>query len=354
MTKLHNTSTITFKDREFVKVSTELAFTDRIGTWKARWDMGRMHYFVEPGLYAIGDPTDISDVLVSANYKMSFDRLRASMAGRDAWILVLDTDGINVWCAAGKGTFGTDELVKRIEDVKLGEIISHKTLIVPQLGAPSVAAHTVRELSGFGVVFGPVRCEDLPAFIDAGYEATPGMRRIEFPLADRMVLIPVEIVFGFKYLIYVGLVVFLLSGFAGEGLYSSDMAMTYGLSNVKLLLFVFMIPVVLGPVLLPWLPGRAFCVKGLWIGLAMDAFLLWRILQLSRANPGMLCELDWFLPGAWLLVMPALASFVVMNYTGTTTYTSLSGVKKEMKVAIPLQAIAVVVASAFWIASLFV
>ena len=111
MTKLHNTTTITFNGRDIVKVPTELAFTERIGTWKARWNMGRMHYFVEPGLYAIGNPTDRSDVLVSANYKMSFDRLRVSMAGRDAWILVLDTDGINVWCAAGKGTFGTDELV---------------------------------------------------------------------------------------------------------------------------------------------------------------------------------------------------------------------------------------------------
>jgi acetyl-CoA decarbonylase/synthase complex subunit gamma len=352
MTKLNNATTITFNGREIVRVPAELDFTDRVGGWKARWNMGRMHYFVEPGLYAVGDPTEQSDVLVSANYKMSFDRLRASMAGRDAWVLVLDTDGINVWCAAGKGTFGTDELVKRIADVKLSEIVSHKKVIVPQLGGPSVAAHKVKELSGFSVVFGPVKCDDLPAFIDAGYEATAGMRKIEFSLKDRIVLIPVEIVFGFKYLIYIGLVVFLLSGFAGEGFYNSDMAMSYGLVNVKLLFIVFMIPVVLGPILLPYLLGRAFCLKGLWIGLAMDALLLWRITKVTIG--GGISELNWFLPAAWLLLMPAVASFVVMNYTGTTTYTSLSGVKKEMKIAIPLQAIAVVVASVLWVASLFV
>ena len=74
-----------------------------------------MDYRVEPGLYAVGSPTADSPVLVSANYKMSFDRLRSALPGVDAWILVLDTKGINVWCAAGKGTFGTDELVRRIE-----------------------------------------------------------------------------------------------------------------------------------------------------------------------------------------------------------------------------------------------
>ncbi len=352
MAKIHNTTTFTFNEREIVKVPAELDFADKMGMWKARWNMGRMHYFVEPGLYAVGDPTDRSDVLVSANYKMSFDRLRASMAGRDAWILVLDTDGINVWCAAGKGTFGTDELVKRIEDVRLSEIVSHKTVIVPQLGAPSVAADTVRELSGFSVVFGPVRCEDLAAFIDAGYEATPEMRRIEFSLKDRIVLIPVEIVFGFKYLIFIAMVLFLLSGFNGEGLYSTDNAIAFGLTNALLLFVVFMVSVVAGPVLLPWLGGRAFCLKGLWIGLAIDGLLLWQ--GIAGHNDCVSCGFNWFLVGAWLLAIPALASFVVMNFTGATTYTSLSGVKKEMKVAIPLQAIAVVLGSVLWIISLFV
>jgi len=352
MAKIHNTTTITFNDKQIVKVPAELDFTDRIGAWKARWNMGRMHYFVEPGLYAVGNPTEHSEVLVSANYKMSFDRLRASMAGQDAWILVLDTKGINVWCAAGKGTFGTEELVKRIGDVKLSEIVSHKMLIVPQLGAPSVAAHIVKELSGFSVVFGPVKCDDLPAFLDADCQASPQMRRIEFPLADRVVLIPVEIVFGFKYLLFIALVLFLLSGFAGERLYSSDMAIAYGLPNVFLLLVVFMVSVIAGPVLLPWLPGRAFCLKGLWIGLAIDGLLLWQ--GIVGHKDCVSCGFNWSLVGAWLLLIPALASFVVMNFTGTTTYTSLSGVKKEMKIAIPLQAIALAAGSILWVIALFV
>ena len=69
---------------------------DRTGTWKVRLGVGRMRYQISPGLYAVGKPTDDSPVLVSANYKMSFDRLRSQLVSLNAWILVLDTKGINV------------------------------------------------------------------------------------------------------------------------------------------------------------------------------------------------------------------------------------------------------------------
>lgn len=49
-----------------------------------------MHYAVEPGIYALNRPTEQSPVLVTANYKMSFDCLRKALPGQDAWILVLD------------------------------------------------------------------------------------------------------------------------------------------------------------------------------------------------------------------------------------------------------------------------
>ena len=118
-----------------------------------------------PGLYALGSPTPESPVFVSANYTLSFDALRSALAGVDGYILVLDTHGINVWCAAGKGTFGTDELVNRIQVTGLKDIVNHRTLILPQLAAPGVAAHQVRKRSGFKVEYGPVRAEDLPEYL---------------------------------------------------------------------------------------------------------------------------------------------------------------------------------------------
>jgi hypothetical protein len=95
--------------------SSHTTFKDTLGAWKVRWGIGRMNYKVEPGVYSIGTPDDTSPVLVSANYKLTFDKLRGKLSGLDCWLLILDTKGINVWCAAGEGTFGTDELVARIE-----------------------------------------------------------------------------------------------------------------------------------------------------------------------------------------------------------------------------------------------
>ena len=128
-------------------VSTRLTFKDKLGAWRMRWGIGRMDYTVDPELYAVGKPDKTSPVLVSANYKLTFDTLRKNLSGLDCRLLILDTRGINVWCAAGKGTFGTEELVNRIKEVGLKEIVDHRRLILPQLGATGVCGHEVLKRS---------------------------------------------------------------------------------------------------------------------------------------------------------------------------------------------------------------
>ncbi len=132
--KVHNLSFVVQNGREIPRVPTGLCFAERLGGWKVRWGLRRMKYAVEPGIYAVGNPDGDSVVLVSSNYKLSFDALRKELRGLDAWIIVLDTEGINVWCAAGKGTFGTDEIVSRIGLVELEKIVNHRKIILPQLG----------------------------------------------------------------------------------------------------------------------------------------------------------------------------------------------------------------------------
>jgi hypothetical protein len=134
---------------EVPRVKTDLDARDHLGAVRVRWNVARTQYRVPPGLYAVGEPGNDSPVLVSANYKLSFDSLRSVLSGRSAWILVLDTKGINVWCAAGKGTFGTDELVARVASAELARVVSHRKLVVPQLGAPGVSAPEVHRRCGF-------------------------------------------------------------------------------------------------------------------------------------------------------------------------------------------------------------
>ena len=161
-------------------VTSEWSKCDKWGRVRARVSAFRMDYSIKPGLYAIGTPDANSDVFVSANYKLSFDILRRELSGINGWILVLDTKGINVWCAAGKGTFGTDELVKQITDANLSGIVSHKKIIVPQLGAVGVKASEVKKKTGFSVSFGPVEAKDIKEYIKSNYHTSPEMRKPKF------------------------------------------------------------------------------------------------------------------------------------------------------------------------------
>ena len=112
-------------------VRTELAGEDRLGTLLARIGIIRDDYRVPPGLYGAGSPGEDSPVLVTANYKLTFDAVRRELAGLDCWLLVLDTCGINVWCAAGKKTFSTDELVRQVELTRLAD---KGIMMIPAMG----------------------------------------------------------------------------------------------------------------------------------------------------------------------------------------------------------------------------
>lgn len=326
------------------KVSAKLEWQDHWGSIKARWGVGRMDYTIDPGLYALGNPDNNSPVLVTANYKMSFDRLREAMPGRDAWILVLDTKGINVWCAAGKGTFGTDELIKRIESSRLRDIVSHRKLILPQLGAPGVAAHLVAQVSRFKVHYGPIRAKDMAAYLNAGLKTTAEMRIMTFPLKERVVLIPIELIETIKPFLIIAPILFILGGIGGPAGFWAN-AFNYGLFAVVAFLAAILGGAVINPIFLPYLPGRAFSIKGFSIGVTIAIILLClRDINL-QAWPGRIEAL------AWLLIIPAVAGYLAMNFTGASTYTSLSGVKKEMRWALPSEIAFAISGLLIWITS---
>ena len=298
---------------------------------------------VEPGLYAVGEPTEDSPVLVSANYKMSFDVLRKELGGKNVWILVLDTKGINVWCAAGKGTFGTDEIVKQIKNCQLDTIVSHKKIIVPQLGAPGVSAHKVRLQSGFKVVYGPVHAADLGEFFSNGLRATGEMRQVRFDLHERIVLIPMELMMLWRKAVLITILLILLSGFCRNG-FEIYRLLSVGLTSAGLFLTAYIAGGAIGPIVLPWLPGRAFSLKGAVLGVILIAVMSGYLLRTG----------NWAWTASWAIMIPVITSYMVMNFTGTSTYTSLSGVLREMKVAVPVQIGGAAIGLALWVVGLFI
>jgi hypothetical protein len=324
------------------QVATRLSVRDHLGTVRARLGIGRFHYTVAPGLYRVGEAGADAPVLVSANYKLSFDALRRELSGIGAWILVLDTRGINVWCAAGKGLFSSRELVGRVRGTGLETVVDHRRLILPQLAATGVTARTVKTGCGFEVLWGPVRATDIRAYLDAGLKAGPDMRRVTFDTLERLVLTPVEISQLPKPALWLLLAVFVLSGI-GPAVFSLAEAWHRGGILATACAVGVLTGAVAAPVLLPWLPGTAFAVKGAIAGVVGGV-----------ASAALFAGRTGF-PEALAMVLAAAAvsSYLTMNFTGSTPFTSPSGVEKEMRRAIPLQAGAAVVAAAVWVGAAF-
>jgi hypothetical protein len=307
-------------------VSTELDLSDYIGAAKVRLGINRDNYRVAPGLYAVGSPDQASDVFVTANYKLSFDTLRKNLSGLNGWILVLDTKGVNVWCAAGKGTFSTKELVNRIKQVSLDKIVNHKKVILPQLGATGVAAHIVKKESGFNVHYGPVRASDIQKFIRDGYRADKRMRLVTFMFKDRVKLIPNDFMYGKFYLLGAMVVLYLLSGVSRNGFSYKDFS-GEGAPAIFNVFLAYLSGIVITPIALPYIPARPFSLKGFYAGILV--FLILLFLNLTGINN--------FEKTSWFLIITSISSFLAMNFTGSSTFTSLSGVKKEMKISVPFQ-----------------
>jgi hypothetical protein len=302
-------------------VSARLRPQDRLQNCLARWGYRRMRYTVAPGLYAVGAPHPDSPVLVSANYKLSFDSLRVRLSGIDAWLLVVDTKGINVWCSAGKGTFSAGEIALRLTMSGLSKIVRHRRLILPQLSAPGVAAHEVTRLTKYQVIYGPVRAADIPEFLRRGNVADPAMRKVAFGFRDRLVLTPIELVHTWKVALPILAVLWVQRLLSGKSA-NWDIGTAF-LPYIGAILA----GAVLVPALLPWIPGRSFAFKG-WL-LGFVAALIYT--QVFRFGP--------IGTASQLAILPAISAFLALFFTGSSTFTSLSGVRKEMRIAVPVLSI---------------
>ncbi|MFC1844304.1 mercury methylation corrinoid protein HgcA [Thermodesulfobacteriota bacterium] len=324
-------------------INTDLKVLDRIGTLRARLGVARDRYRVAPGLYCVGTPDKNSPVMVTANYKLSFDSLRKELDGVDTWILVLDTRGVNVWCAAGKKTFSTEEVIRQVHGVGLDKLVLHRELILPQLGAPGISAHKVKKGCGFKVIWGPVKARDVKTFLNNGCKADMSMRQLTFSMGERLVLIPVELSLIVKPSLAILLAVFVLSGISPD-IFSLSSAWFRGLNGAAAYLMGVLAGAVVVPAFLPWLPMRQFYIKGIMTGLAGGIVL---ILYLGTG----VTRLEVL---TLLLLTTAVSSYAAMNFTGATPFTSPSGVEKEMRQGIPLQVIAVVIAIIAWVATPFI
>ncbi len=250
---------------------------------------------------------------------------------------MVDTRGINVWCSAGKKTFNAEEIAYQVRNAKLDQLVSHRELILPQLAASGVCARELPKLCGFKGRFGPILASMLPAYLKNG-KADETMRTVTFTLKERAVLLPLEICMLWKKLLVAAAAFLVLSGISPH-LYSFEAAYARGTIAVLATFMAIVTGTVLTPLLLPWIPLRQFWLKGAVLG-GFTGLLFLLIEGASINGIERLALLLWII---------GCSAFLAMNFTGSTPFTSLSGVEKEMRRGLPLQIGAAALALVFWI-----
>lgn len=213
---------------------------------------------VKPGLYAVGRPGPDSPVLVTGNFDLTVRRLAQAIDNRiDAWVLVADSAGINVWCAAGGGYFTAEKVIAAVKSTQLAEVVDHHRLILPQLCANGVDGWRIRQETGWGVHWGPVRAEAIPSYLASNGKKTEAMRWVRFPLKDRLEMVTVTLGF-YALLILIPVIIFW-----------RDIFWPVAISLIALSYFYAVVH--------PWLPGR----DGLWKSISLTVIALGGLLTYS-------------------------------------------------------------------------
>jgi ferredoxin len=137
------------------------------------------------GLIKIGNPKRNSPVLVTCNYYLTVERLKRKLKGLDLYLLVANSRGINVWCAATGGHFTHHDIISAIKVSEIEDLTDTRTIILPQLAAAGVESRQIKKKTGWKVIWGPVNAKDIPKFLESNFEKTDEMRKVKFPLSDR-------------------------------------------------------------------------------------------------------------------------------------------------------------------------
>ena len=140
----------------------------------------------EPDTVLIGNPDKSSPVLVTCNFDYTVRHLKDYLEKEqlDCFLLVVNTKGTNVWCAAAEGIFTTDTVLSHLKVYNVRELVNHHQLILPQLSVAGVKRKELKE-HGWEGIYGPVYFADLKEFLNNGLTKNKDMQALEYGYWER-------------------------------------------------------------------------------------------------------------------------------------------------------------------------
>jgi len=140
----------------------------------------------KPGLIKIGNPNQNSPVFLTCNFHLTVERIKKALRGINCYLLVANSKGINVWCAAIGGHFTNHKVISILKTSGIEKLVSHRKVTLPQLAASGIEAKTIKNRTGWEIIWGPVYAKDIPLFINNNFQKTLPMREVGFPLPQRI------------------------------------------------------------------------------------------------------------------------------------------------------------------------
>jgi NAD-dependent dihydropyrimidine dehydrogenase PreA subunit len=138
------------------------------------------------GLRVLGHPDRGSPVFLTGNFGLTVQRVQHALRGIDGYLLVANSRGINVWCAATGGLFTDHDVVSVLKTSGIEDRVDHRRVVLPQLAATGIDGKAIREKTGWKVVWGPVEADAVPRFLEQRMKATRAMRTVRFPWRERL------------------------------------------------------------------------------------------------------------------------------------------------------------------------
>ena len=97
----------------------------------------RIYPAVDAGIYEIGEPNNMSPIFVTSNYRLTKIPVEIDIKGAnvDAYLLVVDSEGIGIESAVAGGQFNAGSIAEAAKEYGAFEKVNHRILILPGMAA---------------------------------------------------------------------------------------------------------------------------------------------------------------------------------------------------------------------------
>jgi hypothetical protein len=263
-------------------------------------------FSVRPGYYFTEIKDTSAPLLVTCNNFLTVFLLVRRIAQRNIRLLVIDTNGINVWCSAAEGRFSAFEIIEKANYYGLIKENKKTEMVLPKLCLSGVRLSDLKK-AGIKPVIGPLFAKDVPEYLDKSDFTDRRDDHFIFGLQSRVfTALPTVVQFFYWFLgVYIVTFWFLESSIIWVAVF---------------LAFFY-------PVLFPFLPGKQFAVKGISLGAGASILYVVYSLRAGLSSQAVL---------VWVLFIVATSIWIGLSYTGNSPVSNYEDVRKETAKYLPV------------------